>query len=208
MKKFALWAVLAMLVPLHAYAADKWQEGTHYEVLNKPLSDSPQVVEFFSYWCPHCYRTEPFVKDLKAGLEQGVKFEKVHVNFMPNASKEVQDEVTTGMLMAKALKQEDKLSGAIFNYIHRQRAIITGLKDIRNIFVINGVDGEQFDKLATSFGVRSMLGKNNKIVEDYRAEVRSVPTFIVNGKYKVQFTRGASTEERIELINYLATEKD
>lgn len=208
MKKFALWVVLALLIPLQAAAADKWQEGKHYEEIDKPLSDSPQVVEFFSYWCPHCYRTEPFVAELKASLDKGVKFEKVHVNFMPYASKQVQDEVTTAMLIAKALKQEDKLSAAIFNYIHKQRATITGIKDLRNIFIINDVDPEQFDKMASSFGVKSMLGKNNKIVEDYRRDVNSVPTFIVNGKYKVQIGRDLTPSERLELFNYLAAKRD
>ena len=208
MKKFALWVLLALLIPLQASAAVKWEEGKHYEEVDKPLSDSPQVVEFFSYWCPHCYRTEPFVAELKKSLDEGVKFEKAHVNFMPYASQEVQDEVTTGMLIAKALKQEDKLSAAIFNYIHKQRATITGIKDIRNIFIINGVDSEKFDKLAKSLGVKSMLGKNNKLVEDYRREVRSVPTFIVNGKYKVQIGRDLTPTERLELFNYLAAKRD
>ncbi|MFS1702944.1 thiol:disulfide interchange protein DsbA/DsbL [Aestuariibacter sp. GS-14] len=207
MKKFALLIMLALLVPLQACAAEKWQEGEHYEVLDKPLSEKPQVVEFFSYWCPHCYRTEPFVVKLKAALDKGVKFEKVHVNFMPYTSQEVQDDVTKGMLLAKALKQEDELSGAIFNYIHRQRATITGIKDIRNIFVINGVDGEKFDSLVDSFGVKSMLAKNNKVIEDYRNDVRSVPTFIVNGKYKVQFTRDMTEQDRLDVINFLAAKK-
>lgn len=208
MKKFALWVVLALLIPLQAFAAVKWQEGEHYEELDKPLSDSPQVVEFFSYWCPHCYRSEPFVAELKESLDKGVKFQKIHVNFMPYASQEVQDEVTTGMLIAEALKQEDKLSAAIFNYIHKQRATVTGLKDIRNIFIINGVEPEKFDKMASSFGVKSMLGKNNKILEDYRRDVNSVPTFIVNGKYKVQFGRNLTPSERIDLVNYLAAKRD
>lgn len=208
MKKFALCVLVALLIPLQACAAEKWKEGTHYEEMDKPLTDTPQVMEFFSYWCPHCYRTEPFVEELKKSLDKGVKFTKVHVNFMPYASKQVQDEVTTGMMIGEALKNDTKLNGAIFNYIHRQRATITGLKDIRNIFIINGVEPEQFDKMASSFGVRSMLGKNNKIVEEYRNQVNSVPTFIVNGKYKVQFARGQTTEERIELINYLAAKKD
>ena len=126
---------------------------------------------------------------------------------MPYTSQEVQDDVTKGMLLAKALKQEDELSGAIFNYIHRQRATITGIKDIRNIFVINGVDGEKFDSLVDSFGVKSMLAKNNKVIEDYRNDVRSVPTFIVNGKYKVQFTRDMTEQDRLDVINFLAAKK-
>ncbi len=207
MKKFALLIMLVLLVPLQACAAEKWQEGEHYEELDKPLSEKPQVAEFFSYWCPHCYRTEPFIVKLKAALDKGVKFEKVHVNFMPYTSKEIQDDVTRAMLLGKALKQEDQLSGAIFNYIHRQRATITGMKDLRNIFVINGVDGEKFDSLVNSFGVKSQLAKNNKVIDDYRNVVRSVPTFIVNGKYKVQFTRDMTEQDRLDLINFLAAKK-
>lgn len=208
MKKFALWVTLVILLPLQAQAVEKWIEGTHYKELNQPVTDSPVIMEFFSYWCAHCYRTEPFVAELKKSLNDGVKFKKVHVNFMPNASQETQDQATKGLFIAQALKAEDKLSGAIFNYLHRQRASVTSIKDIRNIFIINGIDGEKFDKLASSYGIRSKMGGNEKLLEQYRRDVNSVPTFIVNGKYLVQFTRGQTNQDRIDLLNFLAGFKD
>ena len=81
------------------------------------------------------------------------------------------------------------------------------MKDLRNIFVINGVDGEKFDSLVKSYGLQSQLARNNKAIEDYRNVVRSVPTFIVNGKYKVQFTRDMTEQDRLDLINFLAAKK-
>jgi thiol:disulfide interchange protein DsbA len=207
MKKFAVWLFLALAIPLQACAQEQWVEGENYTVLDEPATATPEIKEFFSFWCPHCYNYEPVVKDLKSQLDKGTQFHKVHVNFMPNASKDTQDDATRGMMIAKALKQDDKLIGAIFNYLHKQRASITDMKDIRNIFAINGVDTAEFDKLANSFGVNSQLKRNNKILEDYRNYVHSVPSFIVNGKYMARFTRGMTQQDQIDLLIWLTKQK-
>lgn len=208
MKKLVVWLGLLVLLPLQACAADtKWEEGTHYTVLNEAASAKPEVTEFFSFWCPHCYRTEPFVEMLKKKLGGKAEFNKVHVNFMPSAPVDVQEDATKAMMIARALKQSDSLNAAIFDYLHKQRASITGMKDLRNIFVINGIDGAEFDKLAKSFGVNSMFKKNQKTIDDYRAYVRGVPNFIVNGKYQVTFTRDMSVDDQLDLILWLTQQK-
>lgn len=208
MKKFVLWVVLVLFILLQVFVVVKWEEGKYYEEIDKLLSDLLEVVEFFFYWCLYCYCIELFVVELKKLLDEGVKFEKVYVNFMFYVSQEVQDEVIMGMLIVKVLKQEDKLSVVIFNYIYKQCVIIIGMKDICNIFIINGVDLVKFDKLVKSFGVKLMLGKNNKVVEDYCCEVCLVFIFIVNGKYKVQIGCDLMLIECLELFNYLVVKCD
>ncbi|QPG05267.1 thiol:disulfide interchange protein DsbA/DsbL [Salinimonas marina] len=205
MKKFALLLVMALLVPLQACAADeKWKEGTHYTVLDEPATEKPEILEFFSYWCPHCYQFEPLVKDIKEKVSKETKFNKIHVNFMGFTSTDIQDDATRAMMIARAIKQEDELNSAIFDYIHKQRASVTGMKDLRNIFVVNGVDKAEFDKMASSFGVNNMLKKNNKTLEQYRQYVRGVPNFIVNGRYQAQFTSDMSKDEIVDLIVWLS----
>lgn len=120
---------------------------------------------------------------------------------------EVQNDATKAMLIARAMKQEDALNGAIFNYIHKQRASITGLKDLRNIFVVNGVDGEEFDKMAKSFGVNSMLRKNQQLIDDYREHLSGVPNFIINGKYQPTFTADMTFDDIADLIVWLSEQK-
>lgn len=204
MKKFAVLIFMALLVPLNAMAQAKWVEGENYTVLNKPLSKKPEVTEFFSFWCSHCYRFEPVVASLKKNLPAGVKFNKVHVNFMRFTTSEVQDMATTAMAVGKASKQSDKMNAKIFDYIHKQRGAITNINDLRNIFIINGMEGEEFDKLAKSFGVNSMLKKNNKHVDNYKQYVNGVPNFIVNGKYQANL-QGLNPDEIVELMVYLTT---
>ena len=68
MKKFAVMFVMAMLLPLTACAqepASKWKEGTHYKVLDKEATDKPVITEYFSFWCPHCFKFEPIVAQIK-----------------------------------------------------------------------------------------------------------------------------------------------
>lgn len=56
MKK--LWLALAgMVLAFSASAAQfrGWQTIHHSE---KPVAGEPQVLEFFSFYCPHCYQFE------------------------------------------------------------------------------------------------------------------------------------------------------
>lgn len=210
MKKIAFLALFALLLPLQACAQEegvRWKEGTHYKVLNEAATEEPTITEFFSFWCPHCFSFEPLVKQIKDGMNPNTKFEKVHVDFMGGVSAELQQDATKAMLIGRALKQEDALNGAIFNYIHKQRAPVTSNKDLRNIFTIAGVEGEKFDKLEGSFGVNSQLKKNQKMLEDYRQYVSSVPAFIINGKYQPTYTRDMTMDDIVDLVVYLSNKK-
>ena len=207
MKKLFLGLILATVLPLQAYAQELWKEGTHYRVISDTATSQRVVTEYFSFWCPACYQAEPLVEMIKSKLDKDTKFNKVHVNFMGFTGPDVQDDVTRGMMIARALKKEDELNAAIFNAIHRQRTPITGLADIRSIFIANGVDGAEFDKLAKSFGVNSLFQKNNKEIATHRSALTGVPNFIVNGKYQATFTRNMTTDDIINLIVWLSEQK-
>ena len=207
MKKILLLLSLALLLPLHACAQEKWREGTHYKVIAEQATEKKEILEFFSFWCPHCFNFEPIVKDIKTKIADDVEFKKVHVNFMGFASKQTQDNATRAMMVARALKKSDALNLAIFKYIHVARSSITDLKDLKNIFKMNGVEPEKFDKMASSFGVDSMLQMNNKAIKKYRKYVSSVPSFIVNGKYQATFTRNMNQAEMADLIVFLSNKK-
>jgi thiol:disulfide interchange protein DsbA len=210
MKKFAVMFVMAMLLPLAACAqepASKWKEGTHYKVVSDEATDKPVITEYFSFWCPHCFQFEPIVEQIKQKKSDGTAFNKVHVNFMRFTGPDVQDAATKAMLIGRAMKQESAMNGAIFNYIHKQKASVTNLKDLRNIFVVNGADGEEFDKLAKSFGVNSMLRKNQQQIDANRELLTGVPSFIINGKYQPTFTSDMSYDDIADLIVWLSEQK-
>jgi thiol:disulfide interchange protein DsbA len=207
MKKILLSLVLTILIPLQACAQEQWKEGEHYVVINDTATAAPEVLEFFSFWCPHCFSFEPIVSNIKQKLDSDVAFKKIHVNFMGSAGPDIQDDATRAMMVARDLKKEQALNQAIFQYIHVQRSAVTGLKDLQNIFIANGVEPAYFDKLAKSFGVNSMLQKNNKTIAQYRKHLSGVPNFIVNGKYQAKFTRDMNNDDIANLVVWLSKQK-
>jgi thiol:disulfide interchange protein DsbA len=207
MKKILLLLSLTLLLPLQACAQEKWREGTHYNVIAKEVTEKKEVMEFFSFWCPHCFNFEPLVKNIKTKLADDVEFKKIHVNFMGFTSQAIQDDATKAMMVARELNKAEELNQAIFKYIHVSRASVSGIKDLKNIFIMNGVESDDFDKMMSSFGVNSRLKMNNKAVQEFREHVRSVPNFIVNGKYQATFTREMTQDEMVDLIVFLSNKK-
>ena len=203
----AIAACLSLFVSAQAFAQVRFFENEHYKVINSQATAKPEVKEFFSFWCPHCFNFEPLVAQMKKQLDPSVKFDKVHVNFMGFAGQDLQDDVTKAMMIGRALDNELQVNTAIFTYIHRQRGKITNVDDVRTILSDNGIEPADFDKMNKSFAVNSMLKKNNKAVDQYRRFVSGVPNFIVNGKYQAQFTRDMTPDDMVDLIVFLSTMK-
>lgn len=205
MKKLYLFAVAFSLFALQACSQEqaKWVEGTHYQVIRSTATQTPEITEYFSFWCPHCFAFEPIVAKLKSGLDSTVEFKKVHVNFMRFTTQQIQNDATRALVVARQLGIEEKMIEAIFKYIHITRGSVTGFNDLRDLFIANGVAPEDFDKVATSFNVNSQLMKNNNTVDEFKANLNGVPNFIVNGKYQATFTKGMTNDDVVELLIYL-----
>ena len=186
-----------------ASAQSVWQEGEHYEVISDKASQTKQVREVFSFWCPSCFNFEEVANQLKRTLPEDTEFIKAHVNFMGSSSAKAQNDATLGMLAARAMEQEDLFNKALFNAIHKERKNIEKLADIITVFNASGGDGERLKKLASSFGIKTQVVKNNKLTKG----VSSVPTFIVNDKYQAKFGRSMSPDQFVELIIWLTTQK-
>jgi len=175
-----------LFIPMVGYSAD-YIEGEHYTKVNEQASIKAEVREYFSFYCPHCMKFEPFMDEVKKTLPENVNFELNHVDFLRQASPKIQHMLSKAVVVAQQLDMEKKLTGALFNYIQVQRAIITSEKDIRNIFVLNGADGDKFDKLMTSFSVKSKanLMKKNQDYFSKKGALTGVPTIMVNGQYRI-----------------------
>ena len=79
MKK--IWLALAGLVLAFSASAAQYEDGKQYTTLEKPVAGAPQVLEFFSFFCPHCYQFEEVLHisdNVKKKLPEGVKMTKYH----------------------------------------------------------------------------------------------------------------------------------
>jgi thiol:disulfide interchange protein DsbA len=201
-----------LLLPLLALslnaAAAQYTEGKQYTKVNETVSKKKEVREYFSVYCGHCFKFEPIMHNLKKSLPVDASFERNHVDFLRGASPKIQQMITKSIVVAEQLGNTDKLVGAVFNYIHVQKAVITSEKDLRNIFVLNGADGEKFDKLMKSFSVNSKVKSLKKYQENMTAKrvLTGVPTIIVNGKYKIdpaKLDKNNFEQDYQNLVKYL-----
>ncbi|WJG08801.1 thiol:disulfide interchange protein DsbA/DsbL [Aliiglaciecola sp. LCG003] len=191
-------AALLCLIPALSFAQSNWEEGEHYEIISDTASETKNIREVFSFWCPHCFTFETIVTELKSKLPDDVTFIKAHANMAPAAS-----DATRAMLSAKAMGQADVFNAALFNAIHKQRRNVAGMQDIKDIFSQAGGDGEKLEKMATSFGIRSQERKNDQLTKG----VSSVPTFIVNDKYQAIFGRDMTPDQFVQLVLWLTKQK-
>ena len=193
-------------------AATNYQEGTHYTVVSEQTTKKPEVREFFSFYCGHCFKFEPLMADVKKQLPAGVKFEFNHVDFLRGASPTMQQMLSKAVVVAEQMGMESKLMAAVFKYIHVQRAVFTSEKDIRNVFVLNGADGDKFDKLMKSFGVNSKAKQMKTKQKHYTksGDLTGVPTVIINGRYKIEnksVDKNNFEQDYKNLVQYLLTLK-
>jgi thiol:disulfide interchange protein DsbA len=202
-----LLSAILLLLPLHTSAVELWQENTHYRVLNQAHSEQPQVVEFFSFWCPHCYNFEPIVKQVNQALADNLNVQKVHVNFMRSAPRSDQDSLTKAMVAARYKGIEPQIVSAIFDAIHKQTKSRTIVGALPDIFAEHGISNSEFNQLMNTPEVLTQLAKNNQTVEANLNNVNGVPTFIINGRYLAIFNRNMTTQDVVDLIVWLSNLK-
>ena len=193
MIKLVKAGLLALLLPLAANAAPTtYEEGVHYDVVSERASKKPEVKEFFSFYCPACNNYEALLVEVKPKLDTSIEFKKSHVDFVGVRDPENQQMISQALATAEVLPQKDAIIAAMFNHVHVKRAKFNELADVKE-----------------SFSVRTMSSKMKRDQDYYKDKgaLRGVPTFIVNGKYKLNLGResGITEPEDIsKLINYLA----
>ena len=175
----ALLSLLVLAMPVQAQLA----VGRDFVEIKPPLqADNPakiEVIEFFSYACPHCSDLNPIIKKWAAKLPADVEFKRVPVSF--NSPFYV--------LMAKlfyALEgtgEMAKLDAAVFDAIHVKGLKLIDDKSIQEWVVLQGVDAKKFSDAYKSFGVASKVSRGNQLAQG--AKITGVPAFAVDGRYLV-----------------------
>mgnify|MGYP002759414673 CR=1 FL=1 len=200
MKKALLMAAALLLAPL-AVSAAEYKEGVHYTVINDgPATAKPEITEFFSFYCPHCYNfSKTVVPKILAEKPAGVEFNQAHVDFI---GKEMGVEMSRAFAVAHQLNVDEKIDAALFAAIHDKKQHFTSRDDVRALFVANGVDGKAFDAAADSFMVKAQMAKMKRDTEN--AKLSGVPAIVVNGKYRVETGAIKSYDELLDIAYYLS----
>ncbi len=186
-------AATALLASAAARGQGAPVEGKDFVRLATPAPVSApagkiEVVEFFSYGCPHCYSFEPLLEPWVKKLPPEVVFRRVPAAF--NASWEGLAKIFYAL---EATGQVDALHKRVFAAIHVQRQRLDKEADIAAFVKGAGGDDAKFMDAYKSFGVATKLRQGKQLAEAYKID--GVPTLGIHGRF---FTSGslAGTHER------------
>lgn len=206
MKK--LWLALIGVVLAFSASAASFSDGKQYVTLDKPVSE-PQVLEFFSFYCPHCYQFAQVyhIPDaIQKALPAGTKLTKYHVDFLGPLGKEL----TQAWAVAIALGVEDKVAPLMFDAVQKTQTVQKP-EDIRQVFIDAGVKGEDYDSALNSFVVKSLVAQQEKAAADL--QLQGVPSVFVNGKYMVKndgldmSSMDVYVKQYADTVNFLLSQK-
>jgi thiol:disulfide interchange protein DsbA len=190
--------------PAGAPTSARYREGTHYQkiVPAQPTSAAPgkvEVAEVFWYGCGHCYTLDPAIDSWRnKGKTPYVEF--VRVPAMWNETTRMHARV---FFTAELLGKLDTVHSLIFREVHVNGNQLNSVEKISAFFKQHGVSNEEFTKAFSSFAVENKLQRADFLNRRYRIE--SVPTFVVNGKYKTDVSDAGGESQLFTLIDELAT---
>ncbi|EEJ8283088.1 DsbA family protein [Salmonella enterica] len=176
-----LCGLLAMDVLSTAQAVEL-REGKHYTQLAEPVLDAPEVVEFFSFYCPPCYAFAGrygVTRETEKVLPVGARIVKYHVSMMGPLGKELTD----AWSVARILGVESQVELPLFRAVQEKRSI-NSKADIRQVFIDAGVPAEQYDMATNSLVTRATTATQVQAAEKFG--VTGTPSLFVKGKYLVR----------------------
>ena len=186
----AFAAALAVAVP----ASAQYTEGKEYlrykQSFPVETGKKIEVIEFFSYGCPHCADLEPHMQAWIRRLPPDVQFRRIPVAFQP-----AWENLGRVYYTLEALGEEAKLSPEVFAAIHGNARI--NLAQEQKFFdwaASKGLDRKKVEDTYKSFGVAGKIGRAKQTAQTYN--IQSVPTLIVDGKFLVSSST-AGTHERV-----------
>ena len=173
-------AALLLATMVTVSAAQGLEEGRNYARLKNPqpveTGKNIEVIEFFSYGCPHCGELEPALQGWLKTKPADVQFRRIPVMFQPRW-----ENLARAFYTLEALGEESKLSPEVFTAIHSKGVPLWNEKDFLDWAASKGLDRKKVQDLYASFGV---VGKVNRAKQQAQVfNIQSVPTIIVDGKF-------------------------
>lgn len=155
-------------------------EGKNYFRLKAPVpvetGKKIEVIEFFSYGCPHCSELEKYLIPWRAKLPADVQFRRVPVMFQDRW-------VNLGKIYytLDALGDEEKLSPDVFAAIHGQNLSLWNDKTFFDWAASKGLDRKKVEDVYTSFAISGKMNRARQQAQTF--DIQSVPTVVVDGKF-------------------------
>ncbi len=166
--------VFALQASAQAPVADK-----EYKLISPaqaPQGKGVEVIEFFSYACPHCAEFESPLRGWLKNKSQEVSFKAVPLIFRESWAPLARLHYTL-----EAMGLSEKLHPKVFHAIHGEGKDLGDAEKITKWVATQGVDAEKFTQTFNSFGMDAKVERSKKMGRDYG--VMFTPALAINGKY-------------------------
>ena len=154
--------------------------GTDYVVLSEsqPVDTGKkvEVIEFFAYYCPHCYALEPALSAWVRKQGDNIVFKRVHVGNGPAILP--QQKLYFSL---ESLGLAEQYHQKVFDTIHQQHNPLRTEAAIFDWVAHSGIDKAKFTETYNGFGVSAKVRRADRMMGDYRVDYW--PMVIVDGKY-------------------------
>jgi protein dithiol oxidoreductase (disulfide-forming) len=180
---------------------EPFQEGKDYVRFPaaQPTSSPPdqvEIAEAFMYSCPHCYAFEPELSKWLSHRPANTTFIRLPVNFNPTAALHMR-----AYYAAQTLGVLDSIHQAFFDEIHLHKNPLADVDSLTKFFVAHGVDEKALKDAMSSFAIDSQTRKTEALLRRY--QIASVPTLIINGKYRTDVGMAGSYTRCFEIVEFL-----
>lgn len=175
-------------------------EGRDFVRLNPPVAVPPggkiDVIEFFSFGCPHCYAFEPMLEAWIKRLPADVSFRRVPAAF--NAPFEGYAKLFYAL---EAVGLSEQLHKRVFAAIHVQRQRLDKEADLAAFVSSAGGDGLKFVDAYKSFGVATKVRQGKQLSEAYKID--GVPTLGIHGRWFTSGSLAGGHERALQVADQL-----
>jgi protein dithiol oxidoreductase (disulfide-forming) len=196
----ALFAAIVVAILAPAAAGQGVVEGRQYAKLNPGIpvetGKKIEVIEFFSYGCPHCAELEPYLADWSKALPADVSFRRIPVMFQPQWV-----ELAKVYYTLDALGDDGKLSREVFVDIHSRGMQLWTPAKFYDWAAGKGLDRKKVEDLYNSFSMSGKVNRAKQLAQAYN--IQEVPTMIVDGKFVTGPARAGSHAAVPTVVNEL-----
>ena len=175
-------------------------EGTQFARVEPPVPTlAPgkiEVLEFFSYACPHCNAFEPAIEAWAKKDPADVAFHRVPAPFLMNY-----ENFMRLYYALETMNQVEAMQAKVFAAVHVEHKYLDKPADIAALMTKNGLDGAKFMDVFNSFSVATSVARAKKLAAAYKLE--SVPMLTVQGHYATSPAQANGQEQALAVVDYL-----
>lgn len=205
MRRLLSALILAIVAaPLFAQApAETFVAGKDYYAIEPAQPTATpgkvEVLEVFSYGCGACASVQPHVDAWKPRMPASAKFAYLPATFRTDFAL-----LARGWFAAEALGVAERTHKGMFDALRTGPKLLK-IEDVADLYAKLGVDREQFLAAANSFAVNARIKRVGQMLPRYG--VASTPTFVINGRWRVDGPTAGSYERLFRIVDFLIAQE-